>query len=103
MIQGANLMSATSDSKQASLEQERTRLRSALRDLHIASALGDARCGNCWKCLSQETEEATGLPMTSMRLILCPVCGHKRCPHASDHALACTGSNAPGQQGSVYQ
>ena len=36
------------------------------------------------------------------RMILCPTCGNKRCPKASDHSLACTGSNDPGQPGSVY-
>ena len=29
-------------------------------------------------------------------------CGNKRCPHATDHRHACTGSNEPGQPGSVY-
>ena len=37
-----------------------------------------------------------------VRMILCPTCGCKRCPKASDHDLACTGSNEPGQSGSVY-
>lgn len=36
------------------------------------------------------------------RMILCPDCGNKRCPKASDHELACTNSNEPGQLGSVY-
>lgn len=36
------------------------------------------------------------------RMFLCPVCGNKRCPKASDHRLECTGSNEPGQGGSVY-
>ena len=36
------------------------------------------------------------------RMILCPTCGNKRCPKASDHRLDCTGSNEPGQPGSVY-
>lgn len=36
------------------------------------------------------------------RMILCPSCGNKRCPKASDHDLACTGSNDQGQPGSVY-
>ena len=40
------------------------------------------------------------LPPTKM--ILCPECGDKRCPHASDHRLACTGSNEPGQASSIY-
>ena len=36
------------------------------------------------------------------RMILCEHCGNKRCPHASDHHLACTGSNSSGQAGSAY-
>lgn len=37
------------------------------------------------------------------RMILCPDCGNKRCPKATDHKLACTHSNEPGQPGSRYQ
>jgi hypothetical protein len=36
------------------------------------------------------------------RMFLCPECGNKRCPRASDHREACTGSNDPGQAGSIY-
>lgn len=36
------------------------------------------------------------------RMIVCTKCGNKRCPRASDHELDCTGSNEPGQPGSVY-
>ena len=36
------------------------------------------------------------------RMILCPVCGNKRCPRAANHINACTGSNEPGQPGSLY-
>lgn len=32
----------------------------------------------------------------------CEICGNKRCPHHSDHRLACTNSNEPGQPGSVF-
>jgi hypothetical protein len=34
---------------------------------------------------------------------VCPVCGNKRCPKASDERLACTNSNEPGQAGSVFR
>lgn len=37
-----------------------------------------------------------------MRMVLCPVCGNKRCPRASNHIYACTGSNEGGQFGSAY-
>lgn len=36
------------------------------------------------------------------RMVLCPKCGNKRCPKATDHMLECTGSNEPGQEGSIY-
>jgi hypothetical protein len=35
-------------------------------------------------------------------MILCPICLNKRCPHATDPSLPCTGSNEPGQPGSRY-
>lgn len=63
---------------------------------------GVANCMNCHECLKGKVHPATGLPTLSLRMILCPVCGNKRCPKASDHQLACTGSNAPGQPGSIY-
>lgn len=38
-----------------------------------------------------------------MHMFLCAICGNKRCPHATDHINPCTGSNEPGQKGSVYE
>lgn len=35
-------------------------------------------------------------------MIVCPLCGNKRCPHASHHDHECTDSNEPGQHGSVF-
>ena len=49
----------------------------------------------CWRCLAERNEVAAFM-------VLCPTCGCKRCPKASDHRLKCTGSNEPGQPGSVY-
>ena len=40
--------------------------------------------------------------LNDMRFVVCPDCGNKRCPRASDHRNACTGSNEPGQEGSAY-
>lgn len=36
------------------------------------------------------------------RMIVCPKCGNKRCPHATDASYECTNSNEPGQEGSRY-
>ena len=60
----------------------------------------------CHRCIAENnlTVEMLGhaVPLSMAKMILCPVCGNKRCPHASDHRLPCTGSNDPGQPGSVY-
>lgn len=58
-----------------------------------------AEC-DCEACKPQ------GSPFTddwTTRMILCAVCGNKRCPHATDHRNACTGSNAIGQKGSSWE
>ena len=39
----------------------------------------------------------------NMRMILCGICGNKRCPHATNHINACTCSNEPGQKGSSWE
>lgn len=61
----------------------------------------------CHRCIAEKRlgTEVLGIwiSLASTKMILCPVCGCKRCPHASDHDLVCTGSNEPGQPGSVYQ
>jgi glycerol-3-phosphate cytidylyltransferase len=57
----------------------------------------------CYKCLEQQIDPNTLLPLTMNTFIVCPDCGNKRCPRATDHTLACTNSNEPGQQGSRYQ
>ena len=67
----------------------------------------------CRKCLKERgairSGSVTGHDLTTIQtkkefvgMILCPTCGNKRCPHASDHSYACTDSNEPGQKGSVY-
>jgi hypothetical protein len=61
----------------------------------LDAALAEPEPQECWchKCNS-------GWLVTHM--IVCPTCGNKRCPRASDHELPCTDSNEPGQPGSVY-
>lgn len=50
---------------------------------------------HCVRCL----EEAGQVYIIMTRMLLCPTCGNKRCPKASDHRFVCTGSNQPGQVG----
>lgn len=65
---------------------------------------GKDRClrTSCWCHKCNENNTLNGLPIATMRMILCPKCGNKRCPHASNHELECTNSNEPNQPGSVY-
>ena len=53
----------------------------------------------CWcqTCCKNETGE-----YHLFRMVVCPECGSKRCPRATNHELECSGSNEPGQEGSIY-
>lgn len=56
----------------------------------------------CWCHKCNENRLVNNIPFSMTRMIVCPTCGNKRCPKASDHRLDCTGSNETGQPGSVY-
>jgi len=56
----------------------------------------------CRKCLEGAVDN-NGLPVLLSTFVVCAICGNKRCPKATDHALDCTNSNAPGQKGSVWE
>lgn len=60
----------------------------------------EVECAKCWcyECL-KDTDGPGGFPYPLTRMIVCPECGNKRCPRATDHRYACTDSNAPGQPG----
>lgn len=63
--------------------------------------LGPTECG-CETCV-REVLSAKPFPENLMRpFIVCPECGNKRCPRATHHDNACTGSNDYGQPGSSY-
>ena len=54
-------------------------------------------CAACWIPPSDDW-----LGQLSRVMHVCGDCGNKRCPRATHHAHYCTGSNAPGQEGSTY-
>jgi hypothetical protein len=60
----------------------------------------ELNCNNCWECLKDT--KSNGISFTAIRMILCAVCGNKRCPKATNHLNECTGSNEPNQKGSAY-
>ena len=47
----------------------------------------------CTRCL----EENGHIEPLNRWMVVCSICGNKRCPHAEDHRFECTGSNEPGQ------
>ena len=59
---------------------------------------------HCYECVKDidAYPNFPGIKIPSLQMILCPECGNKRCPHATDHRLPCTGSNESGQLGSLY-
>lgn len=61
-------------------------------------------CRSCAEGRDAERErngDVLGMEIGS-RMFICGICGNKRCPHATFHGFECTGSNEPGQPGSVY-
>jgi hypothetical protein len=68
-------------------------LRQALAELESQEPVARYCCHSCFK---------TSGGVILDRMIVCPDCGNKRCPKASNHALKCTNSNDPNQVGSIY-
>lgn len=68
------------------------------------SACQCARCGDERWSAAHPGKQPTPFngPPSMTTMVLCAICGNKRCPHATDHRHACTGSNEPGQPGSSY-
>lgn len=56
----------------------------------------------CWCYICNKDRMEDGVPYVMTHMIVCPSCGNKRCPRGTDHRVACTNSNEPGQPGSRY-
>ena len=62
-------------------------------------------CRKCWEKEHKTKAVIVGNALINpvgMPMIVCSKCGNKRCPHATDHSLQCTGLNDAGQKGSIY-
>lgn len=46
------------------------------------------RC-SCLTCIRKRGDIVYGLPREMTEMIVCPVCGDKRCVHAKDHEAPC--------------
>ena len=60
-------------------------------------------CNQCAKDALPENATPLDSMLALNRMFVCEVCTFKRCPHATDHRLECTGSNEPGQKGSSWE
>jgi hypothetical protein len=62
---------------------------------------------DCYTCDQKQREGLTIIEQFEKfgslgAFIVCPTCGNKRCPKATWHENACSGSNEPGQPGSIF-
>lgn len=73
----------------------------AIEALERAAQVVPRRCG-CRSCVETPTLRTPLRPLAGQFMILCSICGNKRCPRAAHHDNPCTGSNEPGQPGSDY-
>lgn len=75
----------------------------AKADPSYSAKATEESCGHCVACGTDKIPGATGPIGDLCRImVVCIDCGNKRCPKATDHRNACTGSNVPGQYGSAY-
>lgn len=68
--------------------------------LKVDGCADDAERDHCW---CHACREKRPLTMNDIRMVVCPTCGNKRCPKASDHRNICGDSNELGQPGSIFR
>lgn len=67
----------------------------------LLTVYGIEGCG-CQHCVHAVVSKRPWPHCLEYPFIACESCGNKRCPKATHHDNACTGSNAYGQPGSSY-
>lgn len=79
-------------------------MRGFVVDAAKAAGVEPPECG-CITCLNESGIKCPvmGIPISNTFMVLCPSCGNKRCPHATDHKNECTHSNTSGQKGSIFE
>ena len=66
----------------------------ALEALLVKASPAPTAVCHCIACLGPQE--------SGRQMVLCALCGNKRCPHANNHTNTCTNSNKSGQVGSAY-
>jgi hypothetical protein len=64
------------------------------RNIHDqnASEAGASPC-TCLACIQAHDLRVDGIPLNLARMVVCPICGDKRCIHAKDHNAPCAKSD----------
>lgn len=86
---------------EASSDDRRTRVKVRHEDVLVKPVL-TCGCSTCDNNYWDAMEEYDPGVWRLIAFIVCPNCRNKRCPKATHHNNACTGSNKPGQEGSRY-
>lgn len=68
----------------------------------VAGKAPQCWCGSCHYKYAEAAADSVFEALKFNHMYLCADCGNKRCPRATFHGNECSGSNAPGQVGSVY-
>jgi hypothetical protein len=82
-------------------DQRVTAAREAAERMHARMLAENGGCP-CGTCYGARMSTLPWPDRISRLMVVCEHCGNKRCPHATHHDNACTGSNEPGQPGSGY-
>lgn len=75
-------------------------LEEAIDHQNTYGSIFDGECW-CYDC-DQERRDKGEIGPLEFRMNLCPDCGNKRCPKATNHNHHCSNSNEPEQEGSRY-
>jgi hypothetical protein len=76
-----------------------------VEDVMVPRSDADTEGCGCWLCVNERAEaieDMTQKLVYRSRMIVCAICGNKRCPKATNHDLDCTLSNDSGQPGSRF-
>jgi len=90
-LAGAGVVSPSDEQVFFVLAQELVAARERIKELEGILQSMDS----CW------CEECSPVTMEDCHFVVCPFCGNKRCPKASNHRYKCTNSNETGQIGEL--
>jgi hypothetical protein len=98
----ASAIESITDTRHLTTDPACVRYRAPRQPSRLDRAARGRSCSPCMMRRAFEPDDDSCTSRLSTRMVLCPACGNKRCPRATDTSLACTGSNEPNQPGSAF-